>query len=379
MTISAINRTKFWLLCGLVASSAIPAHAIVRWNQGKDQVFVRGSVSVTWDTNIFASAAGGEDYVYSGQVGLDYRRHAGLIGVNASANVNFSEFSSNTTENFKNPDFSLEFNKNTGRTTGTLGLNFKKSTRADPTVNLRTDSYVYGANLKFKYPVSERHSLAGGLGWNKQDYTDNNQFVDNTSSTLSADWFYVLSPTRDIFGGYRLRSTDTSRLTSYLDHSFTAGVSGRILPGLNGTARVGYQVRNASGATAENYTGYNAAISASWSFTRKLALSAQIAEDFNLTSTDLSTDSLTASLNLQYARSAKLNMGVGVSGGINKFLGIAGGGREDTFASAYARVSYTFSERLRLGLVYSYFINWSTLPFADFDRQSLTFDASSQF
>ncbi|MCC5024080.1 MAG: hypothetical protein J6386_15405 [Candidatus Synoicihabitans palmerolidicus] len=84
-------------------------------------------------------------------------------------------------------------------------------------------------------------------------------------------------------------------------------------------------------------------------------------------------------LDLQYARGARLVFGTGVGAGINKFLGVAGAGRKDTYFSVYGRIGYTFSERLRLGLVYSYYKNWSTLAFSDFARQSVTFDASSRF
>ena len=68
-----------------------------------------------------------------------------------------------------------------------------------------------------------------------------------------------------------------------------------------------------------------------------------------------------------------------MSGGINKFLGDLGGGREDIFFSYYGMVRYTFSERLRVGLNYTFYQNWSTLAFADFERESLTFDASTRF
>lgn len=69
----------------------------------------------------------------------------------------------------------------------------------------------------------------------------------------------------------------------------------------------------------------------------------------------------------------------GVGAGLTKFLGDEGGDREDTYFTAYARAQYTFSEKLSVGVTYSYFENWSTLPFSDFYRDSITFDASSRF
>jgi hypothetical protein len=142
---------------------------------------------------------------------------------------------------------------------------------------------------------------------------------------------------------------------------------------------VGFQTRSDLNNSGEDYTGYNASISSTWNFTRAIALTAFVTKDFNVTSTNISTDALSGNLDLQYARSAKLVLSAGVGAGITKFLGDAGGNREDTFMSAYARVQYTFSEKLRVALTYSYFRNWSNQSFSDFARDSITFDATSRF
>ena len=373
------SSSKTVVICVGLSVAVLPAHAIVRWNEGKEQIHVTATATVMLDSNIYTSSIEESHTIYSATLSLEYRRHAGLIGVTASASVSKAEFSKNTDEGFANPNASLEFTKDTGRTTGTLGFSAARSTRADPTVNIRTDSWAYGTEINARYPISERHTVSGSVSWGKTDYIDNTIFVDLNSTSFSADWFYVLSTQRDIFGGYRLRISESSRLTTFADHYVSGGVSGRILPGLNGNARVGYQIREGIKGTDESFSGYSASVSATWNFTRKVALTGQISKDFSTTSTNISTDTLSGNLDLQYARSAKLMFGTGVGAGNIKFLGLAGNGREDTFMTAYGRVSYTFSERLRLGLMYSYYRNWSTLAFSDFDRNSITLDATARF
>lgn len=379
MNLNCRTKKKLgYLSLGLLVA-VVPAQAIVRWNEGKDQIFVTGSFSMAWDSNIYTSANQTSDIVYTATLGAEYRRRAGLIGINVSSGLARAQFSENVSESSTNPNLRIELNKDTGRTTGTLGLSASRSARADPTVNLRTDSWNYTADLNLKYPISDRHALTASLTWHKQDYLDNQLFVDLTSISMSADWFYVFTPQRDLFGGYRLRISESSAQTTFADHSISAGVSGRIVRGLNGTARVGYQVREGLKGTSETFSGYNASLSAAWNFTRKVALNTSISKDFNITSTNLSTDALTGNLDLQYARSAKLALTAGVGAGRTTYLGTEGDGREDTFFTAYGRIAYTFNEHLRLGLVYSYFRNWSTIDFSDFSRNSLTFDASSRF
>jgi hypothetical protein len=196
---------------------------------------------------------------------------------------------------------------------------------------------------------------------------------------MSADWFYVFTEERDLFGGYRLRLSESSAGNKYADHSISGGVSGRIIRGLNGTARVGYQVREDLSGSGDTFTGFNASITSTWNFTRKVSLSVRASKDFNVTSTNISTDATTGNLDLQYARTAKLVLGTGVGTGYTKFLGLDGGNREDTFLSYYGRIQYTFSEKLIISATYSYFQNWSTLLFSDFERDSITFDASTRF
>lgn len=369
-----------WLFAGaLTASAVVPAFGLVRWNEGKDQVHVRARVAWMTDSNIYYNASNESDTIMQGSLGAEYRRQAGIIGVNADLGISISDFAENVDESFTNPTMRVEFTKDTGRTTGTLGFTGFRDSRADPAANLRTDSWNYGTELRIKYPVNERHSFSGGMDWRRLDYTNNEFLVDLDTTSLSADWFYVFTPERDLFGGYRLRLSETSAGNRYADHSISGGIAGRLIRGLNGTARVGFQNRYDLTDGGNDTSGYNASISATWNFTRALALTGRISKDLNITSTNISTDVLSGNLDLQYARTAKLVFTGGVGAGITKFLGEAGGNREDTYFTAYGRVQYTFSEKLSIGATYSFFENWSSLPFSDFYRDSITFDAATRF
>ncbi len=381
---SILRASRWFLAVTLTACSVVPAFGLVRWNEGKDDIHVTATASWVADSNIYYDSQDISDTVISSSIGIDYRRKAGLIGVNASVGFGISEFAENSDESFTNPTMRLELNKDSGRTTGTLGLTGFRDSRADPAANMRTDSWNYGAELRIKYPVNDRHSFSGGMDWNRQDYDNNALFVDIDTTSLSADWFYVFTPERDLFGGYRLRFSETSAGTAtalgrYADHSISGGISGRLIRGLNGSARVGFQNRYDLTNGGNDASGYNATISATWNFSRTVSLTGRVSKDFNITSTNISTDVFSGNLDLQYARSAKLIFTAGAGTGVTKFLGEIGNNREDTYFTAYARVGYTFSEKLRVGATYSYFQNWSTLPFSDFERDSITFDASTRF
>lgn len=385
MQFSVYPRPLFAVaICAALLTSQ--ARALVTLNDGTDRIYVTGSVGVSHDSNIFSSNGGGSDYVYSGGLSVEYTRKAGWIAVNAGVGVDISQFDRFRGENFQNPRFSAEFTKQTGRTTGSLTLSAQRQSRADAALNTRNTSWNYNSGLNFHYPIVERYSLAGGLGYSLIKYVNNPAYVDLASYSANINLFYILSNERDLFAGYRFRYSDTSKNTQDTDHAFSLGLSGRIIPRVNGTVSVGYQVRVPSNdVPGAQYGSTTASATVSYAFTKKTTLAGQVAKDFSTTAANTSMDVLTAGLDLQHAYSAKITFGANVGYGRNRFLGIGGLipgtdiHRDDTSFNWGARVSYVYSQHLQTNLGYSYMKNWSNVGSSDFERSSWTFGASSRW
>ncbi len=156
----------------------------------------------------------------------------------------------------------------------------------------------------------------------------------------------------------------------------------------------GYQLRmsEGAGATGGTFQSWTASGSVSYPINRKISTSGSIAKDFSTTATDASVDSLNAELSLQYAHSRKWNASANVGFGDSQFLGesgrtiiavspilIRGPQRHDNFLTWGANLGYHHSQRLKLGLSYSWFQSWSTNAFADFTRTTWSFNASSHW
>jgi len=362
------------------------AKALVSLNDGTDRIFVTGTVGVSRDSNIFASRGGAGDFVYSGGLSVEYLRKAGWIQVNAGVGVEISRFDKFNDEDFQNPRFNAEFSKQTGRTTGAINLTAAKQSRAEPALNTPNTSWNYNAGLNAKYPVIERYTLAAGMGYGLVKYLDNPAFVDLTTYSANLNLFYILSNERDLFGGYRFRYSETSRLTSDVDHAFNLGLSGRIIPRVNGSVSVGYQVRKPSDdLIRKSYGSTTAAATVSYAFNKKANLNGQLSKDFSTTALDTTLDSATASLIFQYAYNAKLNFSANVGYGRNEFLGQRGLlfgtdiGREDTSFDWGARIAYTYSQHLALNLGYSRMRNWSNSIIGDYTRSIWSVGASSRW
>lgn len=381
-----------------------PARALVALNDGRDRIYVSGTLTVAHDSNVFASAGSRGDYVYSTNVSAEYTRRAGWIGVNANLGVSSSKFAEIDGQDFANPSFNVEFVKQSGRTTGSLTLTAQRQSRADAAVNARTESWQYSAGVGFKYPISGTFTLSGTMGYGSTVYSSNATTTDANGNIVplfsdlytyhaGLDLFHIFTSERDLLGGYRFRYGETSRDTSYSDHSFTVGVSGKIIRGVNGSLRGGYQVRQPHGARAgDQFSSWTASGSATIPINKKMNLTGSLGKDFSTTATDSFVDTLTASLDFQYAYNSKWSFSSGVSYGDSRFLGDSGRlvialgpplelgpERHDTYFGWDAALNYSMNEHLKISVAYNWFRNWSNSSFADFIRSGYSLSLSSRW
>jgi outer membrane receptor protein involved in Fe transport len=378
VTLSAQARTCLFGLA-LLGLSLPSARALLNLDGSRNQLFVFGNVSFGWDSNVFSDSSGRSDYTVSGAVGAEIKRRAGIIAVNATGTLSYSTYGSYTDENSFNPNFHVEFNKTTGRTTGALTISAFRESRSDSAVNLRTNSWNFPVGLSLKYPVNDKYYLTSQTTYLRRRYVETTTLANYTDYSQAIDIFYVYTSKLDLVGGYRIRVSETSIGNDTTDHWFNVGATGGLFAKLNGTLRLGYQFRDVNGPNSGNYTHFNALAGVTWPITRKLSLSGQLARDFNTIATGASVDSITASLNAGYAYSRKIEFSTGVAYGQNRFLGTPPPSRRDTFFSYNLGARYKMNEHLQVGASYTYFRNWSTFDFSDFDRQGFSLDISGRY
>lgn len=391
------NRALLAGIPGLLAllASAPSAFALLRLNDGRDQVYVTTYIGAGYDTNIFTSKSAESDLVISGGAGMEYARKAGLIGVNASLGWNFGRFATFSSEDFLNPSAALEFSKGTGRTTGSLQINATRDSRADPTVGLRTESWSYGTNLNLRYPVIERYSIAGNVGWSRVDYQDEGvNFSDIDTHTVGADLFYTWRSDRDLVGGYRYRTSTAQFESTSFDHSFYGGVSGRILSKLSGSARLGWSTRTVEYPSAvpdSTNDGIYASLSGTWPVTQRTSVTLTLLQDFSTSSSNFETRTSSADLVAQFAHTSKLTSNVSLGAGMTDFLsgyspatgvpttGFNGRDRTDYYFTAGCGASYAINEHYSVSLSYSYYQNSSNLANYEFSRHSVSASLSARW
>lgn len=372
----------------LAASMACPpARALVTLNDGHDKIYVTLSAGVSHDSNVFAQNGGKGDYLYTSGFSADYQRRAGWIGVNATMGISGAHYGSFSNQDYSDPSFSLELSKQTGRTTGAITISAARESRADAAVNTRNTywNFSYGGN--FHYHIVGTWDLSGGASYSDREYQDEIAFANLKTIATNVDLIKVVSAERDVMLGYRYRYSETSRLTSSDDHNFSVGVHGKVIPGINGSIRFGYQFRSPhghkAGATTSNpnkdFQSWSSSGSVSYAINKKINLAGSLSKDFSTTATDSAVDNLVASLDAQYAFTSRIAFTSSIGTGTTKFLDNAGPARHDTYLTGSFGASYGFSEHLKFNLSYLWFRNWSSLNFADFVRSSWSLGASSHW
>jgi hypothetical protein len=378
------------LTAAAVAATAVAtpaARALVSLEDGKDHLFVDGSVEFGYDSNVFANADSGGSMVYQGSLGIDFTRRAGWIGVNASASVSFARYGSFREQNYVDPKVTAEFTKQTGRTTGSLTFSVQRENRADVTINTRDVSWNYDAGLNFQYPVIERYSISGSFDYNRIDYQDQALFTDLSTYTENLYLYYILNEQRDLFIDYRLRDSDEAGGDYDLDNSLNVGVSGRVYGPFNGSLQAGYETRTSHGGvdSGEEFSTINVSGSATWNMSRRMTLTATLSRDYSTTATAESIESTNGGLTFQDSFTAKASTTLSALVGENKFLGDegllepSGVRRIDTFADLSAAYFYTVNQHLKASVSYSYYLSHSTLAYADFPRHQVDFTLSSHW
>jgi hypothetical protein len=367
------------LLVGVIIVPA-PARALLTFDGGRDRLFSTGSVSMVYDSNITASRTGQADMIYSGGAGLKYTRRAGIISVDASAGISTSHFGKSTGDDFSDPHFQGKFSAKDTRTSADLTLSTARESQADLVAGIRAVSWNSEASFNTRYRVTDRYSLASTFGTTWRNFVTNTSALTNLKSyNAGINLLYTINSARDFFVGYNFGLQETGRGLSYYDHSLNVGVEGKILPKLDGSISVGYELQDPHGSTDRSTGSTTEAIALTWNFSRRLKITGNLSQNFSAIATNGSVNTLAASLDAAFSMTPKTGLSGGVGSGYTRFIDAASAGRRDIYFTWNAGTSYFINEHFTTSLGYVYYQNWSTSSFSDFIRHTITLALNLRF
>lgn len=390
----AFRQCFSYVLALCIVGVPVSMRGLVTLNDGHDRIYVNGNVSMGRDSNIFTNSDNIGDYVYTSALSAEYTRRAGWISVNGRASVTSSRFASLKGQDFNNPSLGLEFNKQSGRTTGTLTLSATRESRADAAVNTRSTSWNVPVGLNLKYPISGTYTLVTGFDYMSRKYLDEEAFKSLRTYSASIDLIHVWTNERDISAAYRYRHSQTGVVSSNTDHMFSLGLTGKLIRGINGSLKLGYQHSTSEGpARLPPFNGWTISSPVTFPFgSKRLNLSGSFAKDLTITATGAIVDTTTVTFDTKYVPIARWTILAALVFGDSRYLGesgrvvlapgppaILGARRHDDYITASTSLNYSLSEKLKASLAYSWFKNWSTISYGDFVRASWTMTASTRW
>ena len=373
-------RCRLYASLAILCIAATPrTRALLTFNQGKDQVFVNATYTFGFDTNVFTQQVARSSVTQSAMFGLSYARKAGFISVNAAVGWNIGQFSQFKSQNFVDPSYSLSFTKGHGRTTGSLSLSAQRENVPDPDANNRSVSWNYSSILNLRYPVNERYFFTDAISYTSAIYTNPVLFTNLVTEGNALDLNYVYDSKLDFSTGYTLTRSLTPDTTDY-DHSLNLGANGSILPKLTGSLGIGYGYRDslAAGQRA-NYGTVTADGSLNWRFSHLISFSSTVNKGFTTTSTDISTNTTSVSLNSDLSLIHSLRTALGIDYTETAFLGVRGLGRADTLWQFTANLGTAINTHISTNLAYAYMVNYSNTAGASFVRQSLSLNLRADY
>ncbi len=360
--------------------AAPKAHALLTFDDGKDRVYVTGTYSFGYDTNIFTQKVARGAITQAFSMNATYTRRAGVISVDSSVEVNSGTFAGIAGQDFSNPGFTLGFTKGIGRTPGSLDFNAQKSSVPAPVANNRAVSWNYGTDLSLRYPLNERLFFTNDSTFDQTSYTNTAIFSNLRTFGESFDTNLIYDSKLNLMGGGTF-GLSTTRDTRALDEGFELGASGSILPKLSGSITFGDQWRNATylQKPGEAFQALVAGTAVKWAFSRLLSFSASVNKGFSISSTDISTDTLTATVSADMALGRRLRGTFGVDYIPTTFLGRGGAGRKDYLWEVPVTLYTAITTHVRTSLSYAYETNYSNFSTARFVRETITLSITATY
>lgn len=356
------------------------AHALLTFDDGKDKVFTTATYSFGYNTNVFTQPQGKGAVTQALSFGAEYTRRAGVISVDVSCDMNFGQFFGIAGQDYADPGWTVTLTKGTGRTTGSISISGQKQNVPDPVANNRAVSWDYSGTLNLRYPVNERLFLSDASGTSANYYTNKSLYSDlqGVNNTFNANLVY--DSKLDLSGGYDWAYSDTHD-TRAIDNGFSLGADGSLLPKLTGSLQVGEEWRQADykREPSEDFQALTAAAALKWAFSRQLTFSGQLSKGFSISSTDISTDTLSAALTTDMAIGKRLRATLGLDYIPTTFLGRAGDGRKDYLWEVPLSLYTALTTHVRVSASYAYEVNYSNKSYAHFVAEVISFSITATY
>jgi polysaccharide biosynthesis protein VpsM len=356
------------------------AHADPLLSFGPDvPLFITAAASVRHESNIFLSPQDRtSDTIYVLVPGLDLQWTGGKATFGIAANEQFSRYASNKELNDHLADIASNFGYNGASLTATAAASYQQEDQTSLSLQSSDQTVKHAmanASLNTELQVAPKTSVGVGGAFTRTTYPQVG-FIDTDVTTVPVDVYYSTSAKTAVSAGYEYSRTVLDTGTGNSKSSFiNVGARGQFTDKLSGQVRVGITTNDPEVGAKERDLGLSANLQ--YSATPKTSVSLNASSGFS-TSPIGSTEKVVgigASAHSQLSDAWAVDIG----GTYNSTDYLNATSRQDKFWVGNIALSYIWTTSISFQLDYVTRKNDSTLPFATFDDNVLTFTATSKF
>ncbi len=281
----------------LIGCCAVAADALV--NLGDGRIELQAASALHYDSSITASSAKLDDIVFAIAPSLVYIRPSPHLDLRASAGVRVERYLDYTEFNDENFFFDVSVNPDTEVRTSRFTFNgdliLRSETRSEEDIGQIVTTRRYGVSGRLIYDPNPRYNLVLDAAVSRDD-PDNDAFnrIDRMTSALTLQIAAGENRFANVgvrYGAYR---PDAPFLPDSDTAAYFAGLSGGLLPKLQGAVLAGYQTRSLQDGPDTNSPYLLARLT--WRQSETTAFNLSATSQFGATINNFNTESRSLSL-----------------------------------------------------------------------------------
>lgn len=276
------------------------------------RINVRGTASITFDSNIYANIDEVSDTVYRLRPSVSFLKDSGLLRLDSELYlqaVRYDTYSDEDTEDY-GLDLRLSFPQQEDAQLELQGeVHFMHLTAPNPEIGdiIESDRATLRGSLLTKTSEKLRSRLE--LSYDARDY-DRFDYRDSAITMVDGSLLYALSPRVRLFGGagYTNFDIDATESASGSSTRLFAGAQGDFTPKLTGSFRLGYTTRRFD--DGDDFSDRGAVVMGSdlaWRMSEKTTFLLQGSRYFDVTPTNVSYLATNLTLRARHSFTEKLS------------------------------------------------------------------------
>ncbi len=356
----------------LIATCSLTPTLFGLVNLGEGRVDLNVQASVYHDTAINGRSTSDEDFVVSFRPSLQYVRNSRNLDLAVSVGIDGRFYLDNNQYDETDVFFDLKISPSaqmqTSRFLFTGDLLLNTETKTDDAIGEIVSIRNYGASVRLVYDPNRHYTVIGSLAYRNRD-PDLDTYYDTEIVDASVDLQVPVRENLNLTMGIGCRDTASDGPTTDSETlTYSAGISGNILPRLSGSLSLGVQDRSFDSSLLDDATNPYLSANLSWQVDESSKIDLSGSMGFGTTIDDRSSENSSIRLTATRKMSRDLSGVIYISYERDQYSSVILPDRDDKETAVGATLTYQLVRYGSIALDLRYSDQSSNIALYDFDR-----------